>query len=143
MSRFESCVQSMATITTKVTSVEPLVGGLAARIAALEAGAISASSVSGSPAGSWRLYSTSTGVPRWTKTRIQDADSTKTQAQMMRMYDAPYFYGFLLNNASPACTHGAKRHSTQLISRKESTAKGELNQLESCLPQEPSVMISW
>ena len=59
VSGLESCVQtvsqSMATITTKVTSIEQLAGGLAARVAALEAGALSASSVSGSPIGSWPL----------------------------------------------------------------------------------------
>ena len=48
------CSQSVATITTKIASMEIVVGGLAARVAALEAGAISASSVSGS-AGSWPL----------------------------------------------------------------------------------------
>ena len=46
--------QSMAAVTTKVTSVEQVVGGPAARDAALEAGAVSSSSVSGS-AGSWPL----------------------------------------------------------------------------------------
>ena len=59
VSGFESCVQtlsqSMATITTKVTSIEEVVGCLAARVAAVEAGAILASSVSGPPAGSWPL----------------------------------------------------------------------------------------
>ena len=69
-SRFESSIQSLsqsvATITPKIASVEQIVGGLAARVAALEARAISASSVSGS-AGSWPQLgqvegSTATGV---------------------------------------------------------------------------------
>ena len=140
----------MATITAKFTSVEVVVGGLAARVAAWEAGAISASSVSGTPAGSWPLPgridgSTATGsrdVSSWTKTGIQDADSTKTQAQMMRMH-ALYVHGFHVNNAFPACTHGLKRHSIQPISQKESTAKEEPNQLESCVIQEPKVKILW
>ena len=56
--RFENSVlslsQSVATITNKISSVEQVVGGLPARVAALEASAASASSVSGS-AGSWPL----------------------------------------------------------------------------------------
>ena len=50
--RFENSIlsltQSLATITNNIASVEQVVGGLAARVAALEAGAVSASSVSGS-----------------------------------------------------------------------------------------------
>ena len=65
-SSFQSLSQSVATITTKIASVEQVVGGLAARVAAVEARAISASSVSGS-AGSWPQLgqvegSTATGV---------------------------------------------------------------------------------
>ena len=50
---------------------------------------------------------------------------------------------FFVNNAFPACTHGLKRHSLQPISRKESTAKEERNQLESCSIQEPNVKTLW
>ena len=104
----------MAILTTKVTSIEHVVGGLAARVAALEAGAISASSVSGSPTGSCPLPgqlggSTATGSrdARLTKTGIQEANSTLTLVQMMKMHEAPYFYGFLVNNATQACLHTA------------------------------------
>ena len=59
VSRVESCVQTLsqtvAAMTTQVTSIEQIVGSLAARVAALETGAVSASSVSGSPSGSWPL----------------------------------------------------------------------------------------
>ena len=59
VSRFENCVhmlsQSMAAIRTKVTNMQQVVGGLAARVAALEASAVSASSVSGSLSGSCPL----------------------------------------------------------------------------------------
>ena len=132
-SRFENSIQSLsqsvATITTQIASVEQVVGGLAARVAALEGGAVSASGVSGS-AGSWPLLegSTATGSQvLLTKTEKQDADSTKTQVQMMKMHEAPFSYGFLVSNAFLARTRGLKRHSLQPTSQKGSTAKEELN----------------
>ena len=33
------------------------------------------------------------------KTGIQDAGSTRIQTVMMRVHEAPYFYGFFVNNA--------------------------------------------
>ena len=50
----------MTALTTKITSVEQIVGSLAARVAALETGAASASSVSGS-ARSWTLLGQTDG----------------------------------------------------------------------------------
>ena len=70
------------------------------------------------------------------KAGIQDAGSTLTKVWMVRMHEAPYFHGFLVNNAFPACTHGLRRQPLQSISWKEPTAKEELNQLESCLIQD-------
>ena len=40
------------------------------------------------------------------KAEIQDAGSTLTNVRMMRLHEAPFFYGFLVNNAFLACTHG-------------------------------------
>ena len=80
---------------------------------------------------------------RLKKAGIQDEDLIKTQVQVMRMHEAPFFHGCLLNNAFPACTHGLKGHLIQPTNRKESTAKQELHQLDSCLKQEPNVNILW
>ena len=101
------------------------------------------------PLGSWPTpgYSDgSTAMDSVTRVRrkkagVHDADSTKTEAQMMRMHDAPYFYDLLVTNAVQACTQGLNRHSIQLISWIESTATEELDQLDSCLKQEPNVKI--
>ena len=64
VSRVENCVQThtqtVAAIKTKVTSIEQMVGSLAARVAALETGAASASSASGS-ARSWNILGQSDG----------------------------------------------------------------------------------
>ena len=65
------------------------------------------------------------------KAGIQDTGLTKTQAQMMRMHAAPYFYVFPVNNAFPACTHGLRRRLAPS------------DQPESCLIQEPDVRILW
>ena len=110
-----SCHSKKLVATIKIASVEQVVDSLAARFAALEAGAVSASSVSGS-AGS---------------------------AQMMKTHEAPYCYGFLADNATQACPHGLKRHSLQPIRQKESTAKQELHQLDSYSKPEPDVKSLW
>ena len=84
--RFENSIlsptQSVTTITNNIASVEQVVGGLAARVAALEAGAASASSVSGS-ARSWPspgLFYCSTAAGSHGPKVIGRQEEHKTQA---------------------------------------------------------------
>ena len=151
-SRFDNSIQSLsqsvATITKQIASVEQAVGGLAARIAALEAGAVSASSVSGS-AGSWPLLEGSTA------TRSRDPSSFDENRNTRRRLNKNTSPGdenarsaVLLRFLCDQCFSGMhawlnKKHSHQSTTRKEPTAKGELNQLETFLKQEPNVKTLW
>ena len=144
VSRFESCVQTLsqsrATITTKVTSIEQVVGGLASRVATSEAGAISASSVSGSPAGSWSLpgqIDGSTATRSRVPSSLDENRNTRRRLDKDTSPDDENARGVLLGFPCKQCLPGMyawlKKHSIQPTSRKESTAKEESNQLESCL----------
>ena len=141
----------MATITAKVTSIEQVVGGLAARVAALEAGAVSASSVSGSPSASWPLPGQIDGS---TATVSRDPDSSEEGRNIRRRLnedtspeDENSRSAVLLRFPCEPCLPGMhawfERHSLQLLSRKESPAEEEPNQLESYFLQDQNVKVLW
>ena len=133
--------------------VQTLSGSLVAsqaRVAALEAGAISASSVCGS-AGSWpppgrtdgstatEFREPSASDDNWNTRRGLDRDSDPDDDNALS--------AALLRFSCEQCHAGMsawiRKHMLQLISQRGSTVKEELNQLDSCLPTEPSVEVSW
>ena len=121
--RFLSLTQLVAIITNKISSVEQVVGGLAARVAASEVGAVSPSSVPGS-AGSWPLAgqvdgSTAAGSHD-PVSGIQDADLINCQVQIT----------VFLRTMPCWRVRISKRHLFQPMCQTESTAKQEPHELD-------------
>ena len=119
------------------------VGSLAARVSALEAGAASASSVSGS-AGSWPLPGQVDGS---TAAGSHDPGSSKEDRNTRRRLDK--FSSPDDENARSAVLlrfpypHGPERHLLQPMCQTESTAKQEPHQLDSYFTQEPGAKNFW
>ena len=120
------------------------------RVAALEAGGISASSVSAS-AGSWLQPGRTDGS---TATGSRDPSASDDNRNTRRGLDRNSDPGdenalcaVLLRCPCEQCHAGIsawiRKHMLQLISQKRSTVKEEPNQLDSFLLPEPSVKISW
>ena len=109
-------------VTNKIASVEQVVGGLAARVAALEAGAVSAS-VS-PPQCDPGPHQDSLMVPQpqgpmaqghRTTTGTRDAGLILARIQTMKMLEVPFYCSSLANTATEACPLGPKRHLQQPV----------------------------
>ena len=114
----------MAAYSAKITSVEQIVSGLAARVATSDTSAASASSGSGS-ARSWNLLGQSDGSTATgslgspvTTTETQDADLILSQALRMNMHEVPSYYSFHVNSITLECLFrlikSGKRQTYQL-----------------------------
>ena len=123
----------------RLTEKEQNFSAFTARMCKIETGVASASNVSGSLLGSWPSPGQSDPVTRVRRKKagIQDAGSTLSNCPDDENARSAVLLRFPCEQCLPGMHAWLKE--LQPISREESTAKEELNQLESCLRQQPSV----
>ena len=157
--RIENCVQTLAQTvaakTTKITSIEHVVGSLVARVTSLETNAASGSSsltqrdpgtysdevTAPQPLGPMALDHPMT-------TEIQDVDLIPLQALMTNKHAVPFYYDAHASNASlelrsGSITFGKNLSFQHITGQSESTVKQVPCRPDSFLKQEPSVKNSW